>query len=305
MTEKISLKQLRVLAENLFNSRDIREETRKDYIRRVRKFISFLSHHRLNTDTFLEYKRYHSKQPTAASTKNKCLVPARLLLKELNRQGVISFDPTQNIKSFHRGKKHKKEGLTLDEVRKYAEYIRQQPQDDKNRRLKALFCLFAFQGLRTIEVHRLNFNEVYLDSKRIFVQGKGRDDTEPVPMHPETAEALEKYVSGNHVFEGPLFPSSGSGPAPLTTRNIRRIMTDVMKKLGIRKTTHGFRHFFATYIIALYKGDLLKAMRRTRHYDIAMMEVYNDERQSMEEIEEFRNSFSQISLRYNKEEWQK
>lgn len=87
--------------------------------------------------------------------KNKYLASARVFLKELARNGVIPVDITLNIKSFKQSKKHKKEGLSEGEIAKLSERIRDLPDTPKNARLKALFRLFALQGLRQIEAVRL------------------------------------------------------------------------------------------------------------------------------------------------------
>ena len=57
----------------------------------------------------------------SVSTKNKYLATAKIFLKELNRQGILPIDITQNIKTFNQNKKHKKDGLTHSEIENLVE----------------------------------------------------------------------------------------------------------------------------------------------------------------------------------------
>lgn len=297
MPQKISAKRLKELAEKLFNSMDVGDQTRKDYLHGVKLFIDFSRQHEIDPDIFLKYKNYlHKQNHLTSSSKAKYMVPARLLLKEINRKGIIGFDPTQNIRGFSKGRKHKKEGLNLTEVMRYAQYVKKQPQDEPGSRLKALFCLCVYQGLRTVEIERLTVPDIDFEGERIFIWGKARDDKEPVELHPETLKNLRVYIQKNYILGGPLFPSRRDPRKSLTRRQIRRIMTGPMKELGIEKSTHGFRHFFVTHMIKVYDGDLMKTMRRSRHQDIGMLEVYNDEKMSREEIQKFKKSFGQIRV---------
>lgn len=45
---------------------------------------------------------------------------------------------------------------------------------------RVLFCLLALQGMRQIEIIRLNIEDISLVHKKAFVQGKGSDDKESI-----------------------------------------------------------------------------------------------------------------------------
>jgi len=247
---------------------DVAEATRAEYQFRIHAFLEFLQGRVLSHDTFLDYKRYlAARNDLSASTKNKYLFTAKIFLKELYRRGVLPADITAGIKGFNQGRRHKRDGLSDDEVARLTARLRELPATPQAARLKALFCLLALQGLRQVEIIRLDVTDLDLNRGVAFVQGKGSDDTEPVSLHPETVKALRDYLKLGHLADGPLFVSLSNHHRGerLTTRAIRRMIRQALDELGIDKTTHGFRHYFTTRLIKTYKGDLLEVRQYTRH----------------------------------------
>lgn len=81
--------------------------------------------------------------------------------------------------------------------------------------------------------------------------GKGRDDKEPIFLHPQTVKALREYLRRSKVKHGALFTSlwGQAKGKRLTTRGLRQIVSDVLYEIGIEKTVHGFRHYFTTTLV--------------------------------------------------------
>ena len=203
---------------------------------------------------------------------------ARVFLKELNKQGIIPADITQNVKSFQQTKKHKKFGLNQSEVDLLLAEIDQLPENFSNVRLKAIIALLIYQGLRQVEVIRLDVEDISPGQMTALVHGKGRDDKEPIDLHPHTVEALTHYMAYCKVRSGPLFVSNSNNnqSGRLSTRSIRNIVTTFLKDLSIRNSTHGFRHYFTTKLIELFSNDLLTVAKFTRHKSVETLQVYND-----------------------------
>lgn len=67
--------------------------------------------------------------------------------------------------------------------------------------------LLLYQGLRQIEICCLDVIDVDLASRRIYVRGKGRDDCEPMYLHPQTVKSLTAYIKASKVKDGALFTS--------------------------------------------------------------------------------------------------
>ena len=275
--EIVEISEIRQRAEQIFNGLDCSEGTRKDYSTRIGFFILFAQEHGLDRNTYLSFKRHlESRTEYTASTKNKYLSVARVFLKELNRLGFLPVDITQNVKLFSQSKKHKREGFTEDEIMELLTKLESLPNTPHKARLRALFSLLAFQGLRQIEIIRLDVNDIDLVRKVIFVRGKGSDDKELIYIAPQTVNALREYMKTNKVGSGALFKSMGNRKSDrISTMTIKRDMGFLCKKVGIEKGTHGFRHFFITAL--LKKLDVRDVRKFSRHSSLEMLIVYDDE----------------------------
>ena len=248
-------------ASKVFDLLDVSEETRKDYNCRIGLFLDFTKQKGLNHNSYLEFKReLAGRTDISVATKNKYLATAKIFLKELNRQGVLPVDITQNIKTFSQSKKHKRDGLNDEEMDRLTDDIKALPETPHNARLRAIISLLVFQGLRQVEIIRLDVKDVDFINKTAFIQGKGQDDKELIYLHPETVKALKDYLKSNKIADGALFTSQSNNNRNqrLTTRALRGMIKDVLQGLGIEKSTHGFRHYFTTKLIKTYKGDLLE-----------------------------------------------
>ena len=283
----------------IFDLLDVSENTRYDYQARIGMFLAFIQEHGLDRNSFLAFKRVLAvRTDISVSTKNKYLVTARIFLKELNRLGVLPADITQNVKSFSQSRKHKKDGLTEAEMARLAAYLQHLPPTPNNTRLKAIISLLALQGLRQIEVVRLDVSHLHLVRRVAFVQGKGRDDREPVSLHPETVRVLREYLATNKVADGALFTSNSNNSLRkrLTTRSLQRLVQEAFRQLSIAKSVHGLRHYYATKLIRAYEGDLLQVARYTRHSSISTLQVYFDDVQSEADLPRYYQTFEGIKL---------
>lgn len=293
----IATDDFKARADKVFDLLDVTESTRQDYKQRIDLFLDFAKGREFNFNSFLEFKRYLAGRTNfSVSTKNKYLVTARVFLKELNRCGVLQSDLTQNVKSFRQDRKHKREGLNEAEIKLLTEKIRQLPDTPQNLRLKAILSLLTFQGLRQIEINRLDVKDVDFVGKTALIQGKGMDDKELIYLHPETVRTLKDYLQVNRISDGALFvsKSNNSRNRRLTTRTLRGIVKETLKQLGIEKTTHGFRHYFTSALIKAYKGDLLEVCRYTRHRSLEMLQVYDDNIKLQADLPRFYDVFKEV-----------
>ena len=281
--------------DHIFDLLDVSEATRVDYKYRIKVFIKHVNQNGFDNNSFLQYKRtLASKNDYSVSTKNKYLASARIFLKELNRQGLLLMDVTQNIKAFKQGKKHKQDGLNWDEMNSLSIWMKDLPNDAKSSRLRAIFSLLALQGLRQCEIIRLDVGDLDLVAKTALIMGKGRDDKELINLHPETARNLKDYLKLNKISDGSLFVSlsNSSKGHRLTTRALRGLIKDILLILGIEKTVHGFRHYFTTTLVKVYKGDLLEVAQYTRHKSLEMLQVYNDHVKRQEDLPRYYGAFN-------------
>ncbi|MEI3341125.1 MAG: site-specific integrase [Coprobacter fastidiosus] len=158
------------------------------------------------------------------------------------------------------------------DIEKLQRYCSDLPSTPQNLRLRALVALFLFQGLRQIEVVRLDVGDIDLRNKTAFIRGKGRDDKEPIHLHPSTVRVLREYLNCYRFRSGALFRSDSNHCRGdrLTTKSVREIIKRVFAKLEIDGSVHGFRHFFISKLIKSYKGELLMVSKYSRHRSIQM-----------------------------------
>jgi integrase len=287
---------LQTKALQILNVLDISKASRNDYRSRISCFLEYVQEQRFNNNTFLDFKRYlGEKNDIAVSTKAKYLTVARVFLKELHKQGIIPIDVTLNVKSFKQGKKHKRFGLDGEEINRLLEHLDITQKTTVNSRIKAVIALLVFQGLRQIEIVRLDVSDIDLTRQTALIQGKGRDDKELINLHPRTVEALKLYMDICEIRSGALFVSRSNNNrnGRITTKSLRELVTSFLKKLDIQNTTHGFRHFFTTRLIEHFSNDLLTVQKFTRHRSVETLQVYNDNISHRENLPKYYQAFNQ------------
>ena len=277
-------KQLSVVKQygmlSVFDSMDITESTKRDYLARLPRFILFVERNGIDRDLLLRYKQELRDDVTlGVSAKNKMLTTARIALRELYRQGKLSVDLSVGVKSFQQNNKHKVVGLNTEEVEKICQHLQSLDNSLRSERLRAIVALLLFQGLRQIEICRLDVKDIDLANNRIYIVGKGHIDSEPIHLHPETLKTLTGYLRQSQVKYGALFThlNRQANDQRLSTRGLRQIFQDLLKELGIQKTTHSTRHYFTTELIKHFGSELITVTKFTRHNSLEMLQVYNDE----------------------------
>ncbi|MCX6788929.1 MAG: tyrosine-type recombinase/integrase [Candidatus Jorgensenbacteria bacterium] len=275
---KVKTKQLKELNrhENIFDGLDVSEETRREYTARIGLFLSHVQAVGFNQKSYLSYKRFLERRSDyAVATKNKYLITARVFLRELVRRGMLPIDVTANIKLFRQNKRHRRQGLTDTEVKLLGVKIQALPKTARNSRLQAMFSLLAYQGLRQIEIVRLDVEDIDLEKETALILGKGEDDKELIYLTPVTVKAVRDYIR-LHNPKGALFSSMGNRKRDrLSTRTIKREFQSLFTQLGYEKTVHGFRHFYITEL--LKNMDMRDVRKFSRHRSMEMLIVYDDE----------------------------
>ncbi len=275
--ENLSPDTLKEKAKDIFNLLDISDNTSKDYAYRISLFLNFITEKGFNKNSFLQFKRnLTDRGDITISTKNKYLASARVFLKELARNGIIPVDITLNIKGFSQSKKHKQEGLNEEEIIRLRDKIKILPDTPGNIRIKTLFCLFALQGLRQVEIIRLNYEDLNLTSRIAYIQGKGQDDKELIYLNPQTVRVLKEYIKICKIGSGALFRSLGNRKSKrLSLRTPKRDFAGLFEELNIPKTVHGFRHYYITRLLENFEVSTVRKF--SRHKSLDMLIVYDDE----------------------------
>lgn len=256
---------------------DISTVSIKEYKYRIKLFVNYVKTNTWNRDTYLEYKRYlKDNEKMSLGTKSKYLSVASKFLKEMYRLEYLDKDYTVAVKGFSKGKTHKKDGFTADEMKILTASVGKLKPTKKNIRLRAIFALLVYQGMRQVEIVRLNLEDIKLLDATALVQGKGQDDKELIHLSPKTVKALGEHITHNNITGGAVFKGIHHKRTDrITTRTIKDDVKDLTIPLGIKKTVHGFRHYYITTLLQTLK---IKDVRKfSRHKNLEMLVVYDDE----------------------------
>jgi integrase/recombinase XerC len=195
---------------------------------------------------------------------------------------------------FKQNKRHKIEGINDQEINVLIKQLKNLPVTFTNLRSKTILALLIFQGLRQAEIIMLNIEDIDFVNKTALIKSKGKDDKELINLHPRALKILQEYLKFSEKNTGPLFTSQSNNNkhGRLSTRTLRGIVKTMLNDLGINRTTHGFRHFFVTKLIKNYDGDLFDISRYTRHRNIEMLQIYNDNLQKQKSLVKYYQTFN-------------
>lgn len=262
---------------NIMDKLDISQETRKEYKYRIKLFVEYVKINGFNDDTLLNFKRYlKDDEKSSLSTKCKYFAVTNMFLKELYRLNYLKKDYTVGIKGFNKGNAHKKDGFNELEIKLILNAVNNLDGTLENIRVTAIIYLLIYQGLRQVEIVRLNFEDINLLQQTSNILGKGRDDKELIHLNPLVLPILKLHIEANNIKSGALFKGINHNHSyRLTTETIRSEVNKVIKPLKINKTIHGFRHYYITKLLETMK---IKDVRKfSRHKNLEMLVVYDDE----------------------------
>jgi hypothetical protein len=120
------------IACQLLDSLDVANSTSYDYKVRVKDFLRYIESTGFNSNILISYKKsLASRTYYTASTKNKYLVSARSLIGEMVKKGLLSDSFPREVKSFKQSKKHKRFGLSGEEIKAISSWSNQLPSTPK------------------------------------------------------------------------------------------------------------------------------------------------------------------------------
>lgn len=128
--------------------------------------------------------------------------------------------------------------------------------DEVNLRARAIIGLMALQGLRTIEVHRLNVEDHDFSEHAMYVRGKKRNRV--IFLRDETEEAVQRYLRVRQqpirdAGKTPVFVAVGNrhGGHRLSRDGVREIVDYWLEEAQLKKpglSCHSLRHTFGTLL---------------------------------------------------------
>lgn len=209
------------------------------------------------------------------------LTSTKLFFRWLEQEGIYP-NIADNIKGVKIDQAHKKDYLTSEQVRDVLSNIDRTTLTGK--RDYAIVSLAVTGGLRTIEMHRANIEDIRTRGNHVvlYVQGKGKDEKNaPIKIYPPVEKAIREYLKARDADDPsePLFTSTSnnSNGKSLSTRSLSGIIKKAMQEVGLdsdRLTAHSLRHTAVT--LALLEGeDLQEVQQFARHSNISTTMIYN------------------------------
>lgn len=278
-----------VLLKNYISYIDATPRTVDTYAKAIKQFYQYIEPRQIKQPTrqdIIDFREY-LEQDHKASTVNTYIIAIRQFFKWTELNGIYP-----NIADHVKGKKisrdPKKDYLAPTQIKSILNSI------DRTKingiRDYALISLMVTCGLRDIEVHRANIEDIRTlgTNTVLYVRGKGRDDKNEYVIIPTVVEqAIREYLKGrNATGTQPLFTSlsNHANNERLTTRSISRIVKTAFVKCGYDSehlTAHSLRHTAVT--LALQNGNSLQEVQQfARHTNIntTMIYAHNLEKQN-------------------------
>jgi len=248
MTSPLSPRSVTALRARMIEDMTVRgftEETRNDYVRRVRAFAAFI---RRSPDTataedlrrFQLHQRQSGMQPPSINNSVSALrffFTVTLDRPDLARRLTVVREPRRLPVV-----------LSVEEVTLLL-------QSAPGAKYKAALGTAYGAGLRVSEVVALKVGDI--DSERMLLrveQGKGRKDRHAM-LSPQLLDLLREWWAegrrrGVLLPRGWLFPSRNP-IEPLSTRQLNRAIHAAAEAAGIKKrvSMHTLRHSFATHLL--------------------------------------------------------
>lgn len=156
----------------------------------------------------------------------------------------------------------------------------------KAKRDVAIVRMLFDMGLRRGELASLDLEHLDLDSRKVWIMGKGKRERVPVTIPIETTKALREWldVRGTiclphdvHVFCGLAGPKFGKR---LSGHGVWDVIRDLGERIGIKVAPHGLRHASITAVLDA-TGDVRSGQKFARHSNVNTTMIYDDNREDI------------------------
>lgn len=295
---------------------DRKKTTVKGYLTCIRRFSKWLAENSITLqaatrEDMKAYRDYLSNSELKAGTRTQYFRAAKALVHWAYCEGLILEDIGDNLHGEKtRTDGHKRDAVPCEAFPAIAASIDRSTEDGK--RLYAMFKLTTVNGLRTVELSRLNISDIIQsgDDFIIFIWGKGHDEPDQKQyLLPEVKAAIDEYLQARtdkYTSKSPLFVSTSNKGKPgslkgykkdrygnyvldengervkvlydgrIASNTISSMFKEMLVNAGYnseRITAHSIRHASGT---AAFKSglDLYNVQHLMRHCDPKTTEIY-------------------------------
>lgn len=224
----------------------------------------------------------------SSQTVNLRLSAIRSFYRFLVTTDRLPFNPASEVKGSKRKKStvHKRDSLTSEEVKCLLASC--DVSTSEGARDKAIITLMVYCGLREVEIHRANYEDLRTQNDRLvlYVQGKGHTEKDTYVVIPVSQEGvIRNWIKYYHSMKldktgNPLFVSfsNRSNSERLSLRGIQAIVKGLFCECGIvgdKKSTHSLRHTAITNAIRNGASPMqVQAMARHTSFDTTLNYIH-------------------------------
>lgn len=218
------------------------------------------------------------------SSINRRMSAIRSLLKFAHRLGAAQTDGRGLVDNERVSAYRNTSGISVANVKKLLKmpqrvYGRKPNAAVRIARDSAILRLLAENGLRRVEVTRLDVEDFVASEKRLMVLGKGRGtQKEPISISARGVRALQEYLDLAGHIEGAFFRNIDRNPkysgARLTGRALWKIVTNYGNRMGLDLHPHKLRHAAITNMLNANNGNIAAARDFSRHIDPKTLMIY-------------------------------
>ena len=257
------------------HNRNFSSQTLRAYRNDLHQYLSFLIAEgcrdlgnvtRLLLRGFLAFLK---KQDYSKTTIARKLVSIRSLYKFLCREGILKFNPVENIRAPKLDKKLPG-FMSINET----ETLLNLPGLNtlSGIRDRAIMETLYSTGMRVSELVGIDVEDIDFFNEVVKVKGKGKKERlQPIGNH--ALDAIRSYLSKRDADNKALFLNNRCGR--LTERSVARMLEKYVKKAGLSLniSPHTFRHSFATHL--LDRGaDLRSVQELLGHANLSTTQIY-------------------------------
>ena len=269
------------------------EDTLKNYFGQIREFLSWCKDNdfkplRIQEPHIILYRDFLIEKKQKVNTVAAKLNAIRKFYHLAQKFHIITDNPAEDVKA-PRDPDAALVNLPYLSAGKLEYLFRAIPcETEKELRDKVIIAFMAIEGLRTVEIHRMNEEDINVEQQTILIHGKGKNAM--IYPRPDTFALLMRYLESKDRFRIKATKRSNDDeliPVFTSTSNnmyghriIRQAVRDAVNKwlavVGLKekgKAGHMLRHTCATLLYKETK-DLKQIQETLRHSNINMSSKY-------------------------------
>ena len=218
-------------------------------------------------------ERWMEEGEYAASSRRTRFGCLRVFTAWLVREGFCEKDPCQDVPA-PRAPRFLPRALRDEEARAL---VASCPDD----RWRTVILLMLHMGLRAVECERAQVGDIDLRRATMLVRGKGYEGegSRVLPIPEEAVIALDRWIYGQALRAGPLFPRWSDPTRPISAAYISKWVSRIMDEAGIKKgaydgrSAHGLRHTMAQSVLD-QTGNVEVVRQALGHAELSSTQIY-------------------------------